>query len=87
MSRQQTARPAATHEHARIEVVTRCPDCGLELGRQTFNRADLEPQSVMPLPRREAMSIIGPGVAAPLSLAPVVNILSDGSIAMGGAPE
>ena len=32
------------HEHQRIEVRTDCPDCGQELARQTFNRADLEQQ-------------------------------------------
>ena len=42
------------HEHQRIEVRTDCPDCGQELARQTFNRADLEQQQLNELVRATA---------------------------------
>ena len=73
------------HEHQRIEVRTECPDCGRELARQTFNRADIEQQEMSELPNREAMSLVNANVAAPINAALALNVLSDGSIAAAGA--
>ena len=75
------------HDHQRIQVETRCADCGQELGRQTFNRADLEAQQVTELPDREAMSLVNANVAAPINLALAANVLSDGSIAYAEATQ
>jgi hypothetical protein len=75
------------HEHQRIEVRTDCPDCGQELARQTFNRADLEQQEMTELPNREAMSLINANLAVPINLALAANVLSDGSIAAAGAQQ
>ncbi|TME33371.1 MAG: hypothetical protein E6I75_15560 [Chloroflexi bacterium] len=69
------------HEHQRIEVRTECPDCGQELARQTFNRADIEQQELSELPNREAMSLVNANLALPINLALAANVLSDGSIA------
>jgi hypothetical protein len=69
------------HEHQRIEVRTECPDCGQELARQTFNRADIEQQEMSELPNREAMSLVNANLALPVNLALAANVLSDGSIA------
>jgi len=44
------------HEHQRVEVKSWCPDCGKELGHETFNRADMQAQQASELPDREAMS-------------------------------
>lgn len=76
-----------THQHQRVEVVTRCPDCGQELGRHTFNRADIEAQQMSELPDREAMSLINADVAAPINAALALNVLSDGSIANASATQ
>src|SRR5438128_1035029 len=75
------------HEHQRIEVRTDCPDCGQELARQTFNRADLEQQQMSELPNREAMSLVNANLALPINLALAANVLSDGSIAAAGAQQ
>ena len=75
------------HDHERIEVTTSCPDCGQELARQTFNRADIEQQEMSELPNREAMSLVNANVAAPINAALALNVLSDGSIAMAQATQ
>jgi hypothetical protein len=74
-----------THTHQRIEVTSRCADCGQELGHQTFNRADIEAQQATELPDREAMSLVNANLAIPVNLAAALNVLSDGSIAGAGA--
>src|SRR5207245_6470368 len=68
-------------DHQPIEVRTECPDCGQELARQTFNRADIEQQELSELPNREAMSLVNANLALPINLALAANVLSDGSIA------
>jgi len=73
------------HDHQRVEVWTRCPDCGQELARQTFNRADIEQQEMTELPNREAMSLVNANLAAPINAALALNVLSDGSIASAQA--
>ena len=75
------------HDHERIQVTTTCPDCGQELARQTFNRADIEQQEMSELPNREAMSLVNANVAAPINAALALNVLSDGSIAMAQATQ
>jgi hypothetical protein len=75
------------HDHNRIQVTTTCPDCGAELARQTFNRADIEQQEMTELPNREAMSLVNANVAAPINAALALNVLSDGSIAMAQATQ
>ena len=73
------------HNHQRIEVISRCPDCGQELGRETFNRADIESQQATELPDRQAMSLVNANLAIPINAALALNVLSDGSIAGAGA--
>jgi hypothetical protein len=75
------------HAHNQIEVVSTCADCGDELGRRTFNRADLETQQASELPDREAMSLVTANVAAPINAALALNVLSDGSIADASATQ
>jgi hypothetical protein len=75
------------HQHERISIRSECPDCGQELARQTFNRADLEQQNVSELPNREAMSLVNANLAIPVNLGLAANILSDGSIAAAGAQQ
>ncbi len=75
------------HDHQRIEVWTRCPDCGEELARQTFNRSDTEQQEMSELPNREAMSLVNANIAAPINAALALNVLSDGSIAAASAQQ
>jgi hypothetical protein len=75
------------HDHSRIQVVTRCEDCGEELATQTFNRADLETQQMSELPSRENMSLVNANVAAPINAALALNVLSDGSIASATATQ
>jgi hypothetical protein len=75
------------HDHQRIEVRTWCPDCDQELGRTTFNRADIQQQQMTELPDREAMSLINANVAIPINIAAALNVLSDGSIAGAGATQ
>lgn len=75
------------HEHQRIQVTTSCPDCGRELARQTFNRADIEQQEMSELPSRENMSLVNANVAAPINAALALNVLSDGSIAAASASQ
>jgi hypothetical protein len=75
------------HNHQRIEVISRCADCGQELGRQTFNRADIEAQQATELPDREAMSLVNADIAAPINAALALNVLSDGSVAYANATQ
>jgi hypothetical protein len=75
------------HDHQRIQVTTRCPDCGQELAKQTFNRADIEQQQMSELPNREAMSLVNANIAAPINAALALNVLSDGSIAAASAQQ
>jgi len=75
------------HDHQRVEVRSDCPDCGQELSRHTFNRADLEQQQLSELPNREAMSLLNANLAIPVNLALAANVLSDGSIAAAGAQQ
>lgn len=75
------------HEHQRIELRTECPDCGQELARQTFNRADIEQQEMSELPNREAMSLVNANLALPINLGLAANVLSDGSIAAAQAAQ
>jgi hypothetical protein len=75
------------HEHQRIDLRTRCPDCGQELAHQTFNRADFQQQQLTELPNRDAMSLVNANLALPVNLALAANVLSDGSIAGAGATQ
>jgi hypothetical protein len=75
------------HDHARIEVTTSCPDCGQELAKQVFNKADIEQQEMSELPNREAMSLVNANIAAPINAALALNVLSDGSIAAATATQ
>src|SRR5688500_175662 len=75
------------HEHGRVAVRSWCPDCDQELGRQEFNRADLQQQQLSELPGREAMSLVNANIAIPVNLAAALNVLSDGSIAYAGAEQ
>ena len=75
------------HDHQRVQVTTRCPDCGQQLAQQTFNRADIEQQEMTELPNREAMSMVNANVAAPINAALALNVLSDGSIAVAQATQ
>jgi len=75
------------HSHQKFEVVSRCADCGEELGRLTVNRADVQSQQASELPDREAMSLVTANVAAPINLALAANVLSDGSIAYADATQ
>src|SRR5207302_696539 len=75
------------HDHQRVEVRTSCADCGQELARQTFNRADIEQQEMTELPNREAMSLVNANVAAPINAALAANVLSDGSVAAASAQQ
>jgi hypothetical protein len=87
MSSQQPMKREDQHDHSRIQVTTRCSDCGEELASQTFNRADLETQQMSELPNREAMSLVNANVAAPINAALALNVLSDGSIAQATATQ
>jgi len=78
---------ANDHQHQKFEVVSKCADCGAELGRATINRADVEAQQMSELPDREAMSLVTANVAAPINLALAANVLSDGSIAYADASQ
>lgn len=75
------------HQHSRIEVTTRCPDCGEEIDRKEFSQADLQQQQVAELPDREAMSLVNANLAIPINLAAALNVLSDGSIALADATQ
>ena len=75
------------HDHNKIEVTTSCADCGEELGKKTFNRADIEAQQMSDLPDREAMSLVTANVAAPITAALALNVLSDGSMAYANAQQ
>jgi hypothetical protein len=75
------------HDHTRIQVTTRCPDCNAQLAQQTFNRADLEQQQMSELPNRENMSLVNANIAAPINAALALNVLSDGSIAAASAQQ
>jgi len=80
-------RDVGRHDHQRIEVRSTCPDCGKELARQTFNRADIETQQMSELPQREAMSLINANIAAPINAALALNVLSDNSTATAYASQ
>jgi len=84
--------------HDQIEVISRCPDCGQELGRANFDRAQLAQkgglsqaeiaaQAGSELPDREATSLVNANVAAPINAALALNVLSDGSIAYANATQ
>lgn len=81
--------------HNLVEVVSRCPDCGAEFGRESFERRDLPESAGGPadrerassLPDREAMSLVNANLAIPINLAAALNILSDGSIAYADATQ
>jgi len=75
------------HNHGRIQVQTRCADCGEELSQQEFNRSDFEQQQMSELPDREAMSLVNANVAAPINAALALNVLSDGSVAYASATQ
>ena len=75
------------HEHQRVEVRSVCADCGAELGKGTFNRADIEQQNMTELPDREAMSLVNANIAAPINAALALNVLSDGSTAYAAAQQ
>ena len=75
------------HDHQRVEVRSDCPDCGQELSRHTFNRADLEQQQLSELPNREAMSLVNANLALPINAALSANILSDGAAALSSAQQ
>jgi len=75
------------HDHQRVEVKSWCPDCGEELGHETFNAADMQSQQASELPNREAMSLVNANVAAPINAALALNVLSDGSIASATATQ
>ena len=87
MANKQPMKREDQHDHSRIQVVTRCEDCGQELAQQTFNRADLETQQMNELPNRENMSLVNANVAAPINAALALNVLSDGSIASASATQ
>ena len=78
---------SADHKHQKFEIVSKCVDCGTELGHATINRADIETQQASELPDREAMSLVTANVAAPINLALAANVLSDGSIAYADANQ
>ena len=74
------------HPHPRIAVVSKCKDCGQELGRGEFDRnevsaREVEQQQAAALPSREAMSLVNANVAIPINIAAALNVLSDGSSA------
>jgi hypothetical protein len=75
------------HTHDRIQVTSRCVDCGEQLGEAEFNRADLQTQQMSELPDREAMSLVTANVAAPVNAALALNVLSDGSLAYANASQ
>jgi hypothetical protein len=75
------------HEHQRVEIQSRCADCGKELGHHTFNRADLEQQQATELPDRDSMSLVNANLAIPVNLGLAANVLSDGSIAGAAAQQ
>ena len=78
---------AKAHDHQRIEVRSWCPDCGNELGHETFNKSDIETQQASELPDREAMSLVNANLAVPVNAALALNVLSDGSIAGAAAQQ
>jgi hypothetical protein len=75
------------HQHQKFAVVSRCADCGEELGRAEINKADVDTQMASELPDREAMSLVNANVAAPINLALAANVLSDGSVAYADATQ
>ena len=88
----------ATCGHERIEVVSRCPDCGQELGHAEFTREQLAEkgglsseeiaaQTGTELPDREALSLVNANIAAPINAAVALNVLSDGSVAFANAQQ
>src|SRR5919201_548195 len=74
--------------HERIEVVSRCPDCGQELGHAQFSRQqlarkgglspeELAAQGGTELPDREALSLVNANVAAPVIRRPGGRLTDD----------
>jgi hypothetical protein len=78
---------AQDHEHQRIEIQSRCADCGKELGHHVFNRADIQQQQATELPDRDSMSLVNANLAIPINLGLAANVLSDGSIAGAAASQ
>ncbi len=85
---------AHDESHNMVEVVSRCPECGAEFGRESFERRDLpdtaggvERERAQSLPDREAMSLVNANLAIPINLAAALNVLSDGSIAAAVAEQ
>lgn len=79
-----------SHRHQTVAVESHCADCGKELGKTSFKRADLESvqqENATALPGREAMSLVNANLAIPINLAAAVNVLSDGSIAAAQADQ
>jgi len=72
--------------HDQMAVRLYCPDCGEEFERRDVSRAEIEANAVQ-LPEREAMSLVNANLAAPINLAAALNVLSDGSTAIGGAQQ
>jgi hypothetical protein len=87
MAREGNGKNMQKHEHEKVEVRSWCPDCGTELGHETFNKADIQSQQASELPNREAMSLINANIAAPINAALALNVLSDGSIASATASQ
>jgi len=54
---------------------------------QDFSNEELQSQSGLEIPDREAMSLINLNVAAPINAAVAANVLSDGSIAAANAQQ
>jgi hypothetical protein len=81
-----------SHAHTKVAVVSACPDCGQEFGRQSFDRRELSKQEMAretaaALPDREATSLVNANLAVPINLAAALNVLSDGSIAYASAQQ
>ena len=83
---------AQQHPHSRFAVISRCEDCGKELGRTEFDRNEIanrevDSQQAGALPNRDAMSLVNANLALPINLALAANVLSDGSIAAAAAQQ
>src|SRR5438105_9837176 len=81
---------AGAHAHQTVAVESRCTECGAQLGKASFKRADLESvqgENATALPGREAMSLVNANLAVPINIAAALNVLSDGSIAAAAANQ
>jgi hypothetical protein len=47
----------------------------------------MEPEEVTELPDRDALSLVNLNAAVPINLGAALNVLSDGSAAVGGATQ